>query len=154
MTVGQDHKMLTGEAAGYALILEARRLSLVERISRGGVVDAFRVHEYDHMCGLLRRLATALSSAHSQQDTGSWWRPIRTALKDGTKILGWGRLNVHVRGENVSSVPCAHVLAWKGSEAAGDWWSPSLPTLESHWQNAHRPTHFMPLPLPPQEPEQ
>lgn len=83
----------------------------------------------------------------------SEWQPIDTAPRDGTKILAWGPIGAMVHGNRVVSDPVAHVLLFKiakGFDPAGDWWSPSLPTNEHFHQLAHFPTHWIPIPSPPQ----
>jgi hypothetical protein len=81
----------------------------------------------------------------------SEWQPIETAPKDGTRIVVWGPLAVMRDGQRLATDPCAHVMLFKRirDSAAGDWWSPSLPTMPDFWQLAHFPTHWMPLPAPP-----
>lgn len=97
-------------------------------------------------------LKTQLHNAKSELESlkaTQGWREIETAPKDGTKFLGYGVLNIVRDGARNSSDPVAHVLMW--SEASQDWWSPSLPTTETFYPLAHRPTHWMPLPTPPVE---
>jgi Protein of unknown function (DUF551) len=71
------------------------------------------------------------------------WQPIETAPKDGTSILVYGRPNdidglVYFRG------PSTHSAAWDEIDDAfcltgGTWTGPFI-----------EPTHWMPLPEPPQ----
>lgn len=69
---------------------------------------------------------------------GANWQPIETAPKDGTKVLAW------------ADNPC-----W--SEPAIAFWGRSNPLNMAEWLGGHcsirhidQPTHWMPLPPPPQ----
>ena len=67
------------------------------------------------------------------------WQPILTAPKDGTIILFY----------------CG--LCGRGDTQLGIWWS-GIGNSEGHWETLdglalegpHHPTHWMPLPEPPQ----
>lgn len=65
------------------------------------------------------------------------WRPIETAPRDGTEVLGYGTL--HVNGVDDGETPGIHVTFWR--ECC--WYSIAL----GGWE----PSHWMPLPPPPEE---
>jgi hypothetical protein len=82
----------------------------------------------------------------------SEWQPIETAPKDGTKIVAWGFLANRAPEMGVirSETPVAHVMMWRSYTGldAGDWVSTSIGIAL-----AQHPTHWMPLPAPPEEAE-
>jgi len=70
--------------------------------------------------------------ADERRHAGSQWRPIATAPKDGTPILGWWA------GECMIVDWCIFVERWSSSHDGEDMFSPE-------------PTHWMPLPEGPEE---
>ena len=73
----------------------------------------------------------------------SEWKPIETAPKDGTPVLA-GRGGTYPWG-----IP--HILAWLDGpkvKAGAGWYRVD----GAHWNTRTlRPTHWMPLPSPPQK---
>ena len=71
---------------------------------------------------------------------GSQWRPIDTAPRDGTRILGWFPQWRGVR-----------TIRWRVDVAnyAYGWWADNN-EHDSRWLTAKLPTHWMPLPDPPE----
>ena len=63
------------------------------------------------------------------------WQPIKTAPKDGTPILVWD-------GYNITSAK------W---EVDYDWWEICVPSDGYVDSNCIEPTHWQPLPPPPEE---
>ena len=63
------------------------------------------------------------------------WQPISTAPKDGTVVIGYDRSNIHADARNY-----VEFVLWRGDR----WIDPETWTI--------KPTHWMPLPAPPQEP--
>ncbi len=80
----------------------------------------------------LVRLSDALAKADAILARGcpEGWRPIETAPKDGTKIVG-----MNARGE-------VFRVWWFLFEEGHDW--------QDDWDSEQRPTHWMPLPAAPQ----
>ena len=99
----------------------------------------------------------------------SGWQPIETAPRDGTPILGWcvhaadpyfaGPTSLTLYGAHVEGLSHVadgpHVLVWGGGwqdswEDGGgnlpDWWF----RLGSEFEEAANPTHWQPLPAPPE----
>ena len=70
------------------------------------------------------------------------WRPIETAPRDGTRIDIWGT-NPDGSGCRVANVCWGPVADWMGRERA-DW--------QHYHVDAFTPTHWMPLPSPPETP--
>jgi hypothetical protein len=71
--------------------------------------------------------------------TGEAWRPIETAPNDGTQFLAWDESY----GDEV------YVTGW--STVWAGWFSDQY---EDRWQDRpiiERPTHWMPLPAPPEK---
>jgi hypothetical protein len=97
------------------------------------------------------------------------WRPIDTAPKDGSVILGWcpDAVRVNLGDEQVWTWPkdaALHVvpLRWhepneRTSDEAG-WYAPFVCVFDGVWDDpgstsysvGASPTHWMPLPEPPQ----
>lgn len=75
------------------------------------------------------------------------WQPIETAPKDGTEVLiaggtysdGWNT-EIPFRGVSIAYWYRCHDAHWRGDD------------LQAHdeWRE-HKPTHWMPLPPPPQD---
>ena len=70
--------------------------------------------------------------ADERRYAGSPWRPIATAPKDGTAILGWWA------GECMIVNWCVFIERWESSHDGEDLFLPE-------------PTHWMPLPEGPKE---
>lgn len=70
--------------------------------------------------------------ADERRHAGSPWRPIATAPKDGTAILGWWA------GECMIVNWCVFIERWESSHDGEDLFMPE-------------PTHWMPLPEGPKE---
>jgi len=69
------------------------------------------------------------------------WQPIETAPKDGTEILVWRK-------------PIRVVAQWvKKDQSFGVEDSWTFLTEAEGYDSDYRPTHWMPLPLPPEEPQ-
>ena len=105
----------------------------------------------------------------------SGWQPIETAPKDGTPIIGWcdheadlyyeeegKRVTVYAaHAEGMSHVPDGpHVLVWGGEYSEHDAYTGSSFTIPCWWfrvgsdfEEVANPTHWMPLPGPPQTKE-
>ena len=72
----------------------------------------------------------------------SEWRPIHTAPKDGTRVDLWCVNHLHYakKGERRCNVDWGTVTDWMGRE-------------RQDWRHGHgedlQPTHWMPIPLPP-----
>jgi hypothetical protein len=82
------------------------------------------------------------------------WQPIETAPKDGTEVLGYWFGN---------DVPIISVILWRGhrypdnpwrnalsDSATRGWGQCHLPDGKLTWRQG--PTHWMPLPEPPEAP--
>lgn len=90
---------------------------------------------------VVRDLTALVESAFAalrspQEDAGDGWRPIEAAPKDGTRIICWG--------PRLSVAECEWRPAWAGYPAG--WYRSNQPP-EVH------PTHWMPLPAPPEAPD-
>lgn len=73
-----------------------------------------------------------------QQGATPKWRPIETAPKDGTEIDLWHE------GDRIADA------YWKG----GRWWAPNFDYDGCDGViGGPPPTHWMPLPAPPEEPK-
>ena len=99
------------------------------------------------------------------------WRPIKSAQKDGTRIVGWcvheadsytedGGSTLTVYGahcEGLSHVPDgAHILEWGGERSEYDTYTGTGFTIPNFWfrtgsefEEVASPTHWLPLPDPP-----
>ena len=74
------------------------------------------------------------------------WRPISTAPKDGTYILLWP----------VGRAVIRHGYAPTSAVGMARWHQPGNPERPGYWSAAghgecNRPSHWMPLPAPPEE---
>lgn len=68
------------------------------------------------------------------------WQPIETAPKDGTRILAW-----QPEGQWKSR------RLLRGARAEIVYWHrPANPEHGGFWVPSFRPTHWMPLPAPPE----
>lgn len=74
------------------------------------------------------------------------WQPIKTAPKDGTSIIVYGKF----AGEIAGIIDGKHVgiASWQGGRGdyAGFTWRAENTDAYAAWW---RPTHWMPLPEPP-----
>jgi hypothetical protein len=86
------------------------------------------------------RMLAALASPVVAEPREAGWRPIETAPKDGTRILGWCYDEVETLYW-CESVWVTAGGAWVSEEARSD-------TME------YLPTHWLPLPAPPRTPSQ
>ena len=83
-----------------------------------------------------------------QPDTEKQWQPIETAPKDGTHILVFERET----GRHLSGHCPFHVVYYRISEFGPD--SKDFPPSWSDAEGwAYDPTHWHPLPSPPEEPK-
>lgn len=78
------------------------------------------------------------------------WLPIESAPRDGTRILAWsaehGMRETYMQHYQQGSWGRAVFEAGAGpSECGWSWLEP-----QSGWSSSWRPTHWMPLPEPPQ----
>lgn len=102
---------------------------------------------------------------------GVEWRPIETAPRDGSPIVGWcvhaadiyyeeagNRLTDYgARVEGLSHVEDgAHVIAWEDAREESDGWEHPSYTIPGGWvltngdgETMANPTHWHPLPAPP-----
>jgi len=76
------------------------------------------------------------------------WQPIETAPKDGTEILAW----VQPRTSRGFSV-LARWYSDKFSKDPQPYWMLLMPSRTCEFDRHNQPTHWMPLPEPPQEVE-
>jgi hypothetical protein len=77
------------------------------------------------------------------------WQPIETAPKDGREVLLFGIWAGEIHGLNAD--PTIAVGAWQGGKSdyqGDDFWALTGGDVYACWM---RPTHWMPLPEPPQE---
>lgn len=70
----------------------------------------------------------------------SKWKPIKTAPKDGTTIIGWTK----DWGEPML-IQWVCIQQWNDPKDVFGW------AEESDWSTSVTPTHWMPLPKPPAE---
>lgn len=73
------------------------------------------------------------------------WRPISTAPKDGTPVLGYCQPR-YIDGGPMSFTYCA-VVWWRGEKFKDSFWQWRLHNNDS----AAEPTHWQPLPAPPKD---
>lgn len=75
------------------------------------------------------------------------WRPIKSAPRDGTRILGYGLWAGEINGPDTEPYFC--VIYWRGGrmDYPGFGWRVEGTDAYTAWM---RPTHWMPLPRPPQ----
>ena len=74
----------------------------------------------------------------------SGWRPIDTAPQDGTEIIALFALR-SLDGKRTWIHDFVH---WRNGNGYPGWYDPR----GGHWKH-HQPTHWMPLPAPPEDPE-
>jgi len=77
------------------------------------------------------------------------WQPIETAPKDGRVVLLFGIWAGEIHGEY--DEPTIDIGSWGGGKSdypGNDWWHLTTGDNYACWM---RPTHWMPLPEPPQE---
>lgn len=67
------------------------------------------------------------------------WKPIDTAPKDGTEIIGANNCYVGVFHWDSQG----HIRKGQPRPFWSQWFYPQ------HWSRAHQPTHWLPLPAPP-----
>lgn len=99
--------------------------------------------------GMVERLAAKVTAAEREE-----WQPIETAPRDGTVILAYGN-KYYPQGIDA---PKMAFTRWK-TETRDEWvWlddvTKQLVTIdESDWdsEGGISPTHWLPLPPPPQE---
>lgn len=88
-------------------------------------------------------IAVAVSRWNSRADLAPQWQPIETAPRDGTSVDLWGvnLLSHDKRSHRIAGVSFGSVRDWMGQE-------------REDWQHGRgedfQPTHWMPLPAPPQ----
>lgn len=70
----------------------------------------------------------------------SEWQPIETAPKDGSRILGWAK-------SKNGSDDLRLVIFWDQTSPEGARW---IVAFNAFWH--FEPTHWMPLPEPPEVP--
>lgn len=66
------------------------------------------------------------------------WRPIESAPKDGSEFLGFG-----------GGVEGIQTVRWNDRVGCWDTETASLEDWDNQAEGYSRPTHFMPLPVPP-----
>lgn len=79
------------------------------------------------------------------------WRPIETAPRDGTTVLLWGIWAGEING--LSNWPTIDIGEWRGGKSdflGDDWWQLVTGDAYAAWM---RPTHWRPLPPPPEAAE-
>ena len=79
------------------------------------------------------------------------WQDISTAPKDGTKVLLYGIWAGEIHWQNEE--PTIDIGRWAGGKsglAGDDWWELVTGDQYACWM---RPTHWMPLPTPPEPPQ-
>lgn len=75
-------------------------------------------------------------------------QPIETAPADGTKILVWARWDWDAMdGDNCDEDYAFQVASWGDYSNEGGFWSESF---NPYSDKAVNPTHWMPLPEPPE----
>lgn len=72
------------------------------------------------------------------------WEPIETAPQNGTQVLLFGKLDGEIHGDFGDPVICV------GSKPHGQWYLDNTDCYAVYCE----PTHWMPLPLPPQDQRQ
>ncbi len=73
------------------------------------------------------------------------WQPIETAPKDGTIVLFWPDFDAEdARPPHRRKDQKNRYIKMGWTSGNGDYWSPEMQLL-------NEPTHWMPLPEPPQE---
>ena len=97
-------------------------------------------------------LATSPLSGQPQPAPATGWRPIAEAPRDGAQVLVCNPFDVEGHISDAYSISC-HVAAWWAEEndGRGAWiiYNNMVRDPELHYD----PTHWMPLPAPPQEGE-
>lgn len=130
------------------LVARAMAEALPLRWQRG---FAQKAYEVDDCFPIARAALSALREAGAIME----WRPIAEAPKDGTPLLvSWPQLATdesgNLTGAQHGSI-CV-VTEWLG----GGWNEPDFISghglhLDDDWAFAIEPTHFMPLPKPPED---
>ena len=127
---------------------------LVKRVARGiadngigrGWDDFLPVNAHDiDQDDLMEWAKAAIEATQALQSTG--WKPIESAPKDGTLILLWDKdLELAISGCWFND---AGIDTPDAFEPPCSFWSSSADLVE--WAELDNPTHWMPLPTPPQE---
>lgn len=90
----------------------------------------------------------ALLSAARGSGVPEGWRPIETAPRDETAVLGWsaeyGARQTYYRFYGVGSSARADYARGRGPRGAWDWSEP-----HNNWAASWEPTHWQPLPAAP-----
>lgn len=81
------------------------------------------------------------------------WQPIETAPKDGTPVLLFAGASIQ---HDSAPKPFFHVSRWVNEtrerwEPKSEWELVRVIEDASHWESWELPSHWMPLPAPPQE---
>lgn len=74
------------------------------------------------------------------------WRPIETAPKDGTPVLGYCQPR-YVESGKPMSFSYQAIIWWRGERYGDSQWKWRL----HHSDSAVEPTHWQPLPAPPED---
>lgn len=79
------------------------------------------------------------------------WQPIETAPRDGRALLLWGIYAGEINGiKDVQVIDVGYYSNGKSDYGSEGWWNSSGGDAYACWV---RPTHWMPLPNPPKQPD-
>ena len=130
--------MSNSDIAGVPVAWEVRN----SEISYRGMFAAKK--EADAMADQLDEEGYSQSTVRALY-TAPEWQPIETAPKDGTQVLGYGEAAGEIHGPSgICGIEVMNYCGTTGDFAGFDWG-----IAGDAYANWFRPTHWMPLPLPP-----
>lgn len=121
---------------------------VLERLEEASHEAMFDIRLTDQFRALLADCGEEIEKLRDQVEDLTTWRPIATAPKDGTEILGFGHWAGEIHGPDPRCPPCRAIISWSGgrSDHPGYDWDVLGGDAYGCWLKA---THWMPLTEPP-----